>query len=373
VKKEGKMSNYEEHLSRVLSAVAMEPVDRIPYLSSGTAVNAALLGVPLAKYCTDMVLNCDTNLNAQGIIGEPDGVQAAIFQPDLLATCWLSEVKLPGRDLPENALWQIHEQELVKQSDYDEILEGGFAPWYMKFLATKLDNPLAKCEQYFQYIGPAIGRFAGAGIPLFCGGTFYTPFEMFCGGRTLQNFMIDLFDIPDKLDAVFKLAQEFNLENFRQQLYNPQGKPIAVWIGGWRGTPGMLNPEMFERFAWKYMVEIAELVMSAGVIPLFHLDSDWSLGLKYFRQFPKGKFILALDGNTNIFKAKEAVGGHCCLMGDVPASLLAFGKQDTVRDYCRKLIREVGPRGYIMSSGCDAPYNTKPENFQIMAHSVFEV
>jgi hypothetical protein len=367
------MTKYEEHLNRVLSAVALERADRVPYISSGTAVNALLLGVPLSKYCTDMVLNCDTNLKAQELIGETDGTQAPIFQPDILASCWLSEVKLPGRDIKENELWQIHEKELVLQSDYDEILESGFAPWYMKFLATKLGDPLARSAEYFGYIGTAVGRFAQAGIPCFCSGTFYTPFEMFSGGRSLQNFLIDdLLEIPEKIDEVFALAHEFNMQNFSQQLNNPQGKPLAVWIGGWRGTPGMLNPVMFERFAWKYMVEIAEMVLDAGVIPMFHLDSDWSRGLHYFKQFPKGRCILALDGKTDIFKAKEIIGDHCCLMGDVPSQVLAFAKVDEVKDYCAKLLREVGPTGYIMSSGCDAPYNARLENLQALAHSVFE-
>jgi uroporphyrinogen-III decarboxylase len=134
----------------------------------------------------------------------------------------------------------------------------------------------------------------------------------------------------------------------------------------------MLNPEMFERFAWKYMEEIGNLVLDAGVIPLFHLDSNWDLGLHYFKRFPRGKCILELYGQTDIFRAKEIIGDHCCLMGDVPATMTAFGKVDDVKDYCAKLIREVGPKGFILSSGCDAPYNAKLENMQAMAHSVFE-
>ena len=75
---------------------------------------------------------------------------------------------------------------------------------------------------------------------------------------------------------------------------------------------------------------------------------------------------------TDIFNAKKVIGDHCCLMGDVPATLLAFGTVDEVKDYCNKLKKEVGPNGFILSSGCDAPYNAKLENLQAMAHSVFE-
>lgn len=367
------MNKYEERLNRVLSAVALEPVDRIPFIASGSASNAAVTGLKLSTYCTDMVANCDANLNAMEIIGEPDGVQATCFNPDILASAWLSAVKIPGRDLSENELWQIEEKELMLQEDYDTILAMGFGPWYMQFLVEKLDDPIAKCASLFEYTPTSIQRFAQAGYPLFTGGILYAPFDMLCGGRSLQNFLVDdIYDIPDKVEEVMDLAQAFNIEVFKQTLYNPQYKPHAVWIGGWRGTPSMLNQEMFERFSWKYMKELAELVIEAGVVPMFHLDSDWTRGLSYFRELPKGKCILALDGKTDIFNAKKVIGDHCCLMGDVSATMLAFGTVDEVKTYCNRLKKEVGPIGFILSSGCDAPFNAKLENLQAMAHSVFE-
>ena len=365
------MSNFQEHLGRMMAAVNLDCADRTPFMSSGSAVNAALCGVKLSDYCSDMPLNCETNLKAIQMYSNPDGVQVTIFQPDMLTSCWLGIMEMPGRELGENALWQMHEKETVTQEDYDIILEGGFAPWFQQLLVERLGNPMQYCGGFFEYIGPSIGRFAEAGYPCFCGTTFYTPFEMFCGGRTLYNFFSeDLLEIPETVEAVFRKAQDFNLQNFEAQLKNPKTRPIALWIGGWRGTPDLLNPEMFDRFAWKYMRELIELTLSYDVIPLMHLDSDWTRGLEHFREFPKGKLILGFDGKTDIFKAKEIIGDHCCIMGDVPASLLSFGSPQDVDAYCRRLLTEVGPKGYIMSSGCDAPYNAKLENLKVMAESV---
>ena len=36
--------------------------------------------------------------------------------------------------------------------------------------------------------------------------------------------------------------------------------------------------------------------------------------------------IADLDSTTNIFKAKEILGGHMCISGDLPASLLSLGE-----------------------------------------------
>lgn len=365
------MNRFEEHLGRMLGAVHLESVDRIPFMSSGSAVNAALTGVTLSEYCRNMRVNAKANLEGIRQYSDPDGVQVTIFQPDMLTTCWLGKMEIPGRDLPENALWQMHEQEIVKQEDYDEILEGGFAPWYQKILVERLGNPLQYATEFFSYMGESIGLFAQNGYPCFCGANLYGPIEMFCGGRTLYNFFADdLCDIPEKVEAVFDQVQKFNIAGWEAQFKNPQTRPIAAWIGGWRGTPDLLSPEMFERFSWKYLRELGNLCLSYGVIPLFHLDSDWTRGMKYFREFPKGSVILGLDGKTDIFAAKQIIGDHCCLMGDVPASLLSFGKPEEVDAYCEKLIREVGPKGFILSSGCDAPYNSKLENLKAMADSI---
>ncbi|MCP4021842.1 MAG: hypothetical protein GY729_08370 [Desulfobacteraceae bacterium] len=76
--------------------------------------------------------------------------------------------------------------------------------------------------------------------------------------------------------------------------------------------------------------------------------------------------VVALDGDTNIFRAKEILDDHACIMGDVPASLLAFGVEDEVYGYCTNLINNLGPNGFILQSGCDIPANAKLENVKAM-------
>jgi uroporphyrinogen-III decarboxylase len=53
-------------------------------------------------------------------------------------------------------------------------------------------------------------------------------------------------------------------------------------------------------------------------------------------------------------------------MGDVPATMLAFGTPDEVYEYCIKLIKELGPEGFILHSGCDIPIDAKLPNVQAM-------
>ena len=363
------MNTYEARLERMLAAVHLSCADRIPFMSSGTASNARYCGVKLADYVSDMPLNLETNLKGTEMFCDPDGTQAVLYCPDGMSSVWLGKVKVPGRELSDNELWQMEEKENIHEEDYDDILENGYGPWLDKVLMERLDNPMKYTEAYAAYLPEAMRILREKGYPNFMGNSFFSPIEQFCGGRTLMNFFgSDLIEFPDKVDAVFRLVQDYNIANWDAQLKATQ--PVAAWVGGWRGTPDLLNSEMFERFAWKYIRELAEMCLANNVIPLFHLDSDWTRGLQYFRDLPKGSCILGLDGMTDIFNAKEVIGEHCCLMGGVPPTMLAFGSTEDVEAYCRRLIKEVGPDGFIMSAGCDAPFNSRLENMRTMAESV---
>lgn len=367
------MSLYEERLGRTLAAVALEPVDRVPFSYIGNAVNAQFTNTSLAEYCTDLDVNLKTNLKGIEMVGEIDSTQNTVFLPNNLEATWFTKALIPGRDLPDNELWQMHELEAVTQDDYDEILEEGYGVWVEKFLRERMGDPrgVAAEMNFPEKSAQALKKFEEAGIPCINARSFSSPFEAFCGGRTLMAmFMDDLMDMPDKVEKVFDLAFEYNMKNIEAALQDKATRPIGCWVGGWRGTPGMLSIDMFERFSWKYMREIIETLISYGVIPVMHLDSDWGNGLEYFLDLPKGKAIMALDGQTDIRKAKEVVGDHLCIMGDVPSSLLAMSTPETVSDYCKALIKDMGPTGFILCSGCDIPYNAKLENAQAMVQSV---
>ena len=77
--------------------------------------------------------------------------------------------------------------------------------------------------------------------------------------------------------------------------------------------------------------------------------------------------IMALDGKTDMKLAKETVGENICMMGDVPAEMLAFSKPEKVYDYVTNLLNIMGPTGYMVCSGCDVPFNAQLENVQMMA------
>ena len=59
-----------------------------------------------------------------------------------------------------------------------------------------------------------------------------------------------------------------------------------------------------------------------------------------------------------------------CIMGDVPPALLALGTPEEVSAYCKRLIDEIGPEGFILSSGCDTPIDAQYDNVKAMVEAV---
>jgi uroporphyrinogen-III decarboxylase len=145
---------------------------------------------------------------------------------------------------------------------------------------------------------------------------------------------------------------------------------IGLWIGGWRSASEFLAPRHWERFVFPYLKAMVEAAVEEGAIPVLHFDASWDRDLERLKELPRGRCVLALDGSTDIFRAKEVLDGHMCLMGDVPPRMLTLGKPEEVSAYCRRLITEIGPGAFILSSGCDVPIDAKYENVKAMVESV---
>ncbi len=307
----------------------------------------------------------DTMIQAFHIVGDGDAINYGSFWPYGLCHAFMSKVRVPGVDLPENSMWQVVETELMGRGGYDRILDRGWADFFKRIMQERILNDVP--PEYLPPKRKSVNVRAGwqaHGIPVLSGGDITTPIELLCGARSLPKFAIDLIEIPDKVTAAMDMILP-HLANKAVRRAKKLGFPV-VWIGGWRSAPGLLSPAMWNRFVWPYIRELVYEVTDADLIALLHLDSDWTRELGRFREFPRGKCLMALDGDTDIFRAKDVLGDHMCLMGDVPASMLFHKSSDDVYKYCSRLIRELGPAGFILQSGCDIPTNAKLENVQAM-------
>lgn len=350
---------YQTHYNRIMTAVSLGKPDRVPVVPLADSFSARHMGVKLSEFTTNPVLSTEVILKSFTSLGEVDGIQHAGFYVYNLSSLWLSKVKIF-----EDKLWQMEEAELMKQEEYDTIINKGYNNFVNDFYMYRLDNLGEKLQPFYQSIPKSFEDCKNLGIVPFSPLIFTIPFEVFCGARSMAKFMGDLRKTPEKVKEAMDAAMPAMIEVAKGAIN--AFKPVGVWVGGWRSASEFVSPAIWQKFVFPYFKQLVQAVFDTGVVPVFHMDSNWERDLEYFREFPKGKCVFSPDGSTNIFKIKEILGDHMCIMGDVPAAMLSVGTADEVYDYSRKLIKEIGSSGYILAQGCDIPTNAKPENVKAM-------
>jgi hypothetical protein len=325
----------------------------------------------MKDYVSDFPLAAGAAVDFLNSLPGIDSVQQVLMYPPALSNMWLSKVKNPGVELGDDDLWQIDEREILSFDDYEKILEIGFEPWKDDVMKNRIGDSLNKAGAFFAYQPEAARRLAEAGFPAIGGGFYGSPIESFSGGRTLEQFFLDIYDAPELVSKVFDKAQEHLLNVFIGQL--KAAKPIGAWVGGWRAAPDMMAPDVWREYAWKHIKPTALACIELGVIPILHFDSNWDNGIETLKELPPRKCILMIDGMTNIRRARAILDDRMCILGDVPPGLTAFGTPEEVYDYTKKLIDDVGPKtGLIISTGCDTPPNAKHENVDAMIQATID-
>ena len=363
-----KESKLDQRLNRIRDAVALKTPDRVPVVLEYAGFAANATSTPFPEFLLSLERSVDVMIEAWKLLTEDheaDAINYGRFSPYNLSIGWMSKVAVPGVDLPPEMSYQVAEQEILTREDYDTILESGWPSFQAQYLKERIFSEVP--PEYLPWNQPEIdvqAKWADIDVPVLKGGTVAPPFEYLCGGRSLGKFCMDMFNVPDKLisvmDEIVRYETETNCRAAKEMGYS------VVWVGGWRTAPAMLSPDMWDRFVWPYLKQVILETLEYDLIPLLHLDGNWERELGRFRELPAGKMIFGLDGFTDIFKAKEILDGHSCVMGDIPAVMLSTASPDEVFSYCSNLVKEIGPDGFILHSGCDIPENAKVENVKAM-------
>jgi Uroporphyrinogen decarboxylase (URO-D) len=189
------------------------------------------------------------------------------------------------------------------------------------------------------------------------------PFDTVSDGwRGMRGTMMDMYKQPDKLMRL--LETMMSRQGDRTAMMARRSKTKRVFMALHRGSDGFMNLKQFEKFYWPHFKKIVLNLVDQGLTPVPFLEGIWDQRLEYLLEFPKGK-VLCHFAQTDMFKAKEVLRDHLCIMGNVPSSLLQFGSVSEVEEHCKKLINVCGKGGgYVMTH---MPIDeAKPENVRAM-------
>lgn len=272
----------------------------------------------------------------------------------------------PGIELEENSMAKIDEIQYMEPEDYDMVmsLSPRFADMFFRLRMLPRFSQEAKGKSLAGMLGTMLygavrqtlfwrsdfawWRDQGAVVQI--GYQAEMPFDTFSQARNVINFSTDLFKRPGKIgSAALHLSRSF--ADMAILFARLVGVP-TVQCYCHRTSNSFISPQQFADLAFPSMEIIVNRIIEAGMTPILHCDGDWLKNLKTLRRLPAGKAVIQLDGLTDIFAAKQEIGDHMCIFGDVPAAKLVTGSPAEVEEYCHRLIEEVGRGGgFILAGG----------------------
>jgi hypothetical protein len=223
----------------------------------------------------------------------------------------------------------------------------------LKELRPKMKNFYAEAEK----LGFPCPTGPGGGVP-FDGVSDYL--------RGMQGAMIDMYRNPDNLTRVL----EERLQNTLAMLDSiPKfTKPTRGFMALHRGSDGFMSLKQFEKFYWPYFKAVLLKMIEKGITPFPFLEGIWDQRLEYFLELPKGSMVCHF-AYTDMKKAKDILGGHMCIMGDIPSSLLNAGTPQQVEEYTRDLMAYCGKDGGLIVSN-NTVNQGKPDCIRAMIDTV---
>jgi hypothetical protein len=361
---------------RIDTTVALRMPDRVPVGPLLDHYAATYSGYTNAEIMTDgnkrivAVIKTATELGPWDITYLADTANAVLLQMGVAAP-----IRLPGRDLPENSVHQFDESEFLTPDDYS-LLERKGAVLFLMEIMGRLNPawkgirgflPLVKTMlEYRRHVRMVRAKGMEVAVGFIHPGVVYEYFSL---GRGITAMSADTFK---RKDAIISAGRVWAKGMADLAIISSRfcGVP-RVFIGMSRASPDFISRRNFEALVLPDLEYTVNRLAAAGITPILHCDTNWTKFFDLFLRFPARKCILELDGKSDILKAKEILGSHMCIMGDVPAELLVLGSREMVMDYCRRLIEIVGVGGgFILSSGCSLPANAKKDNVRALYEAV---
>lgn len=377
---------YAERLGRYQATIAMEPTDRMPVGAGSNYFSEIYSG----NTNQETIYDPEKWLQAEEAFirdfPEVDVLRNNRVWAPLYDAVELKSYKLPGRDLPPRGQIQFVESDYMKADEYDllinntvEFMMDRFIPRMLGGMAKKdsVRSNMAFLKGGMAYVmmsqimkNRSIQLQTKMGMPQPMTGAFLAPFDALSDAmRGLRAVLLDMYRQPDKVIAACDVLVD-EMVNFALATADPFKRyPIFVPTH----KPTFLSPKQFEKFYWPSFKKTLQKLIDAGYTVRAYLEGDWGAHWHHFLELPKGKLLLDIDNQGDIFKAKADIGHHMALAGGVPDSMLILGTPQEVRERVKVLCETVGKDGgFMVNGGCNIPYDTKPENYRALIDAIIE-
>jgi len=140
----------------------------------------------------------------------------------------------------------------------------------------------------------------------------------------------------------------------------------AIWLGDCVAGSAFLSTEHFEQFALEPAKRVCAALKAHGGLVFYHTGDKSLAHLELMTRIEPS--ALNVGEGIDIAKVKQAIGNRMCLLGNIDGMLtLERGSRDDVERETKRIVGAGKPGGgYILNSGEGIPFDTPPENIEMM-------
>jgi uroporphyrinogen-III decarboxylase len=401
---------YKQRVTRLIKAIKLEEPDRVPVMLPTGNFPAYYVGSSYYEMMYDYEAMKNAWIKFMDDFGDMDMTATQMINPGPIAEALQSKViKVPGLGLPkDSSMHNIVEGEYMLADEYDRLIldptdyylrvhlprTTGLFESFKKlptlrniqgtqWISALSDPDIRKTFQTLMDLGDELKKYQSCmmqvtttalsrgypsfrGIGLMAGGA---PFDHFADLlRGTHGIVMDMYRQPKKLHE----AMEHQLKLTLAAIKNAPmiGSPVC-FMPLHKGDDTFMSDKQFDEFYWPYLRQIFLAMIDEGLVPMPFAEGRYTRRLKQIADTPKSGVIWWFD-QTDMAEAKKILGNVCCIIGNVPTSIVKTGTVEQVKEACKTLIETCAPGGgYILAGGASIDKG-KFENLKAMMEAAYE-
>ena len=196
-----------------------------------------------------------------------------------------------------------------------------------------------------------------SGFPSMRGRHCFAPFDIIGDSlRGTRGILTDLFRRPDKVLTALDVVADLSIVSVVEAVNKSGGFMVTFPLH--KGDDSHMSLKQFETFYWPSLRKVVAGLIDQGIMVTLFAEGRYGSRLAAVNEFPKG-FVTWHFDQTDMNEAKKVLGGNCCIMGNVPSSLMVTAQPEAVRQYCRELIETCASGVDLFWPADAAPRNQK--------------
>lgn len=180
------------------------------------------------------------------------------------------------------------------------------------------------------------------------------------------DIFYQMMDEPEELHKLMRFCQKVSMNSAK--MYIDTGVDVVAIVDP---MTSQISPNSFEEFVTPYITPVFEYIKERGRTCSLFVCGDATRNIEAMCKCKPDN--ISIDENVDLRYAKEICSKYGVSLGGnirLTVTMLFGTPLDNIRE-AENLMQIGGKKGYILSPGCDIPFNTPPENIKAIASAVY--